>query len=72
MTITPYHLDSVLNAYTRQSKVKVPSFVQSESKSEGTLKDVVSLSSSEEAKRSQEMDAISYTLRDFLLKGRNV
>lgn len=72
MTITPYHLDSVLNAYTRQSKVKVSSFVQSEAKSDGTLKDVVSLSSAEEAQRSQEMDAISYTLRDFVLKGRNV
>ncbi|HQK99689.1 MAG TPA: hypothetical protein PK090_02890 [Smithellaceae bacterium] len=72
MTITPYHLDSVLNAYTRQSKVKVSSFVQSEMKREGTLKDVVSLSSTEDAQRLQEMDAISYTLRDFLLKDRNV
>ncbi len=71
MTITAYHLDSVLNAYTRQSKVKVSAPVHSsEAKTEGTLKDVVSLSSSEESHR-QEMERISYTLRDFLLKDQS-
>ncbi len=67
MTITAYQVDSVLNAYTRQSKVRITSAAAQESGSNGNHRDVVSLSGKEE-QQSEEMERISYNLRDVILK----
>jgi hypothetical protein len=67
MTITPYQVDSVLNAYTRQNKLKVSSAVAQENTTESKYTDVVSLSKTEESK-TEEFDKISYNLRDVILK----
>ena len=67
MTITPYQVDSVLNAYTRQSKLRVSHAATRENAPEGKYTDVVSLSSKEENKAG-EFDKISYNLRDVILK----
>ncbi|MFO7569599.1 MAG: hypothetical protein R6W75_07350 [Smithellaceae bacterium] len=71
MAITPYHLDSVINAYTRQNKVKVVPAIQSPEGLEKKFKDVVSLSEKEDGK-SEELDKISYSLRDVILKSRDI
>jgi hypothetical protein len=70
MTITPYQVDSVLSAYTRQNKLRVSHTVPRETASEGKYTDVVSLSVKEENKAEQ-FDKISYNLRDVIL-GDNV
>ncbi|OPY85595.1 MAG: hypothetical protein A4E71_01999 [Smithella sp. PtaU1.Bin162] len=67
MTITPYQVDSVLNAYTRQSKLRVSHAAANENATEGKYKDLVSLSTQEENK-TEEFDKISYNLRDVILK----
>jgi hypothetical protein len=67
MTITPYQVDSVLNAYTRQSKLKVSQKAGKENAPEGKYTDVVSLSNQEDNK-AEEFDKISYNLRDVILK----
>jgi hypothetical protein len=67
MTITPYQVDSVLNAYTRQSKLRVSHTVAKGNASEGKYTDVVSLSAQKENK-AEEFDKISYNLRDVILK----
>lgn len=67
MTITHYQIDSVLNAYTRQSKLRVSKAVARENAQEGKYTDVVSLSVKEENK-TNEFDKISYNLRDIILK----
>lgn len=67
MTITPYQIDSVLNAYTRQSKLRVSQKNSKGNVPEGKYADVVSLSVNEESK-AEEFDKISYNLRDVILK----
>ena len=67
MTITPYQVDSVLNAYTRQSKLRVSHTTAKGNAPEGKYTDVVSLSVKEENK-AEEFDKISYNLRDVILK----
>jgi hypothetical protein len=67
MTITSYQVDSVLNAYTKQNKVRISNAVPRENVSEGKYKDVVSLSAKEDT-RAEEFDIISYNLRDVILK----
>jgi hypothetical protein len=67
MTITPYQVDSVLNAYTKQNKIRISYTVPRENVSEGKYKDVVSLSAKEGIK-AEEFDIISYNLRDVILK----
>ena len=67
MTITHYQIDSVLNAYTRQSKLRVSQKNTKENIQEGKYTDVVSLSVKEQNK-SEEFDKISYNLRDIILK----
>lgn len=71
MTITPYQVDSVLNAYARQSKLRISQATARENATEGKYKDVVSLSIKEEAK-AEEFDKISYNLRDVILKNNEV
>jgi hypothetical protein len=67
MTITPYQIDSVLSAYTRQSKLRVSHNTSKGNAPEGKYTDVVSLSVKEE-NRAEEFDKISYNLRDVILK----
>jgi len=67
MTITPYQIDSVLSAYTRQSKLRVAHNTAKGNAPEGKYTDVVSLSVKEENK-AEEYDKISYNLRDVILK----
>jgi hypothetical protein len=67
MTITSYQVDSVLNAYTRQNKVKISNNVAQSDAVEGKYKDVVSLSGKEDT-RVDEFEKISYSLRDVILK----
>ena len=68
MTITPYQVDSVLNAYARQSKLRVSHTLPKENALEGKYTDKVSLSVNEENK-AEEFDKISYNLRDVILSG---
>ena len=67
MAITSYQVDSVLNAYTKQNKIKISATVPKENVSEGKNKDVVPLSAKEDS-RAEEFDIISYNLRDVILK----
>ncbi len=67
MTITSYQIDSVLSAYTRQSKLRVSHNAAKGNAPEGKYTDIVSLSVNEESK-SEELDKISYSLRDVILK----
>lgn len=67
MTITAYQVDSVLNAYTRQSKVRISSAVSREDGADGQYKDVVSIST-KEANKLEGLEKISYNLRDVILK----
>lgn len=67
MTITSYQVDSVLNAYTKQNKMRINNVVPKENVPEGKYKDVVSLSSKEDSK-AEEFDIISYKVRDVILK----
>jgi len=70
MTITAYQVHSVLNAYTRQSKVRVTPAKPEEDNSGGKYKEIVSLSGSEENK-AEELEKISYNLRDVILKNKD-
>jgi hypothetical protein len=69
MTISPYQVDSVLNAYTRQSKLRVSHTVPKENVTEGKYTDIVSLSVNEKNK-AEEFDKISYNLRDVILNDK--
>ena len=67
MAITSYQVDSVLNAYTKQNKIKISANVPKENVLEGKEKDDVSLSVKENS-RAEEFDIISCNLRDAILK----
>jgi hypothetical protein len=71
MTITSYQVDSVLNAYTRQSKVRLTPSVSKEDDSDGKYRDTVSLSM-KEASKSDDFEKISYNLRDVILKDKDI
>jgi hypothetical protein len=67
MAITSYQVDSVLNAYTKQNKIKISANVPKENVLEGKDKDDVSLSVKENS-RAEDFDIISSNLRDVILK----
>jgi len=69
MTITSYQVDSVLSAYTRQSKLKISQAIPKENSTGSKYADVVSLSVKEE-NTAGELDKISYNLRDVILKDK--
>lgn len=71
MTITSYQVNSVLNAYTRQSKVRITPAASMEDSSDSQYRDVVSLST-REANKAEELEKISYNLRDVILKDETV
>ncbi|HPV49299.1 MAG TPA: hypothetical protein PLB14_06290 [Smithellaceae bacterium] len=70
MTITAYQVDNVLNAYIRQSRVKVQTPVLREGENRIDSKDIVTLST-KEANKAGELEKISYNLRDVILRGEN-
>ena len=67
MAITSYQVDSVLNAYTKQNKIKISANVPKENVLAGKDKDDVSLSVKENS-RAEDFDIISSNLRDVILK----
>ncbi len=67
MTITAYQVDSVLNAYTRQSKVRLAPVASTDEGSNSPYRDIVSLST-KETEKAEVLDKISYNLRDVILK----
>jgi hypothetical protein len=68
MTISPYQVNSILQAYSKQSKVKPHQVSGTEPVRNERYADVVSLSS--EVDRSTTFNKISYTLLDVILKGK--
>jgi hypothetical protein len=70
MSITPYQIKNVLNAYTRQSKVRISPSASKEGGPDKQYRDIVSLSVKDEHKE-EELEKISYSLRDVLLKDDN-
>ena len=67
MSITTYRVDSVLNAYARQSKLRASQSATMENAPEDKFDDVASLPIKEESK-AEEFDRISYNLRNVILK----
>jgi len=67
MSITTYRVDSVLNAYARQSKLRASQSATKENVPEDQFDDGVSLPIKEESK-AEEFDRISYNLRNVILK----
>lgn len=67
MTITAYQVDSVLSAYTRQSRVRIKPSTPQDGGADVKFQDLVSLSGKEENK-AEELEKISYNLRDVILK----
>jgi hypothetical protein len=67
MAITPYQVNSVINAYTKQNKINGSANVPNENVLEGKDEDVVSLSVKENSK-AEEFDIISSNLRDIIVK----
>lgn len=67
MAIMPYQINNVLNAYARQSKVKISSSLPQNNTSGKQFRDIVSLSIKDQNKE-EELEKISYNLRDVLMK----
>jgi len=70
MSISPYQIDSVIKAYSKQNRIQVKSTILKDVGADNRFVDVVSLSSTDNAK----MDAyqrISYSLVDILLKNND-
>jgi hypothetical protein len=70
MAVRPYQINNVLNAYTRQSKIKISSSLSKENAAGKQFRDIVSLSV-KDARKEEEIEKISYNLRDVLLKGED-
>lgn len=67
MTISAYQVDNVIKAYHKQSKAPTRLEVQQAARPE-RYRDVVTLSSSQEAVQGEAYEKISYSLRDILLR----
>jgi hypothetical protein len=65
MTISPYQVNSILKAYSKQSKVKLQISGNEHLKNDKYM-DVVSLSS--ENDKTISFNKISYSLRDIIIK----
>ena len=70
MAVRPYQINNVLNAYTRQSKIKISSSLSKENAAGKQFRDIVSLSV-KDVHKEEEIEKISYNLRDVLLKGED-
>lgn len=67
MTISTYHVNNVLKAYTKQNRTKIGVSCSQEQAAESQSRDVVSLSV-KETKTEQAFTKISYTLLDAIVK----
>jgi hypothetical protein len=66
MSISPYQVDNVLKAYSKQSKVKAKNHAVEVTQKIDPQADMVSIS--KEKERPEIFDRISYNLRDLLIK----
>jgi hypothetical protein len=66
MSISPYQVDNVLKAYSKQSKVKAKNHAVEVVQKIDPQADMVSIS--KEKERPEIFDRISYNLRDLLIK----
>jgi hypothetical protein len=64
MTISSYQVDNILKAYTKQSKIKA--WTVEENKKPEKYVDVVALS--QDNKKTEAFEKISYSLLDVILK----
>lgn len=69
MSISPYQVDSVIKAYSKQNRIQVKSAVLKNVGSDNQFVDVVSLSTTE-CFKSDAYQKISYSLVDILLRGK--
>lgn len=67
MTVSTYHINNVLKAYTKQNRTKVDLSGSQEQPKDGQYRDVVSLSV-KGAKSEEAFNRISYTLLDAITK----
>ena len=71
MTITAYQVDSVLSAYSKQSKIRTRQPSDTEETKSARYQDVVSLSQQGNDK-AEAYKKISYSIIDIILKDRGV
>ena len=67
MTISPYHVDSVISAYSKQNRVKTGPFYHQEATEKGAPAEVVSLSK-QGMEEAEAYKKISHSLIDVILK----
>jgi len=68
MTISAYQVNSILKAYSKQSKVKNLQASDGEPAKKDKYADMVSLSSEDD--KSMAFNKISYSLLDVIIKGK--
>ncbi len=71
MTISAYQVDSVLSAYSKQSKMRTRQPSETEDTKSASYQDVVSLSQQGNGK-AEAYKKISYSIIDIILKDRGV
>ena len=71
MTISAYHVDSVISAYNKQNKVKIRQSSSPEETKNSKYQDVVSLSQ-QGADKAEAYKKISYNIIDVILKDKGV
>jgi hypothetical protein len=69
MAISPYQVDSVIKAYSKQNRIQVKNAILKDVGADNRFVDVVSLSTTEST-RSDAYQKISYSLVDILLKDK--
>ena len=69
MTISPYQINSILKAYSKQSKIKTQAAGSEPAKKDMYI-DVVSLSADSESEKANAFNKISYSLLDIIVKGK--
>jgi len=69
MTISPYHVDSVISAYNKQNRVKLGPFYPHEATDKGAPAEVVSLSK-QGIEEAEAYKKISSSLIDVILKDK--
>ncbi len=71
MTISTHHVDSVINAYNKQSKLKAARTAPSEDKKEATGEDLA-IPSQKSADKAEAYKKISYSVIDVILKKKKL
>jgi hypothetical protein len=67
MTISPYYIDSVISAYSKQNRVKTGPFFHQEAAEKGAPAEVVSISK-QGIEEAEAYSKISHSLIDVILK----